>query len=72
MMSQIVYILQVSVVFEFLGSFYQPERAQRADGWLRLLYVFRVCLFVCLYCASALITCAIYYVIRYYAIIVLY
>ena len=31
---------------------------------LRLLYVFRVCLFVC---ASALITCAIYYVIRYYA-----
>ena len=26
-----------------------------------------VCLFVCTVCASALITCAIYYVIRYYA-----
>ena len=39
---------------------------------LRLIYVFRVCLFVCLFvclsvCASALITCAKYYVIRYYA-----
>ena len=35
---------------------------------LRLLYVFRVCLFVCLsVCTSALITCALYYVIRYYA-----
>ena len=31
---------------------------------LRLLYVFRVCLLVC---ASALITCTMYYVIRYYA-----
>ena len=36
---------------------------------LRLLYVFRVCLFVCASAliTSALITCAIYYVIRYYA-----
>ena len=35
---------------------------------LRLIYVFRVCLFVCLSVwVSALITCAIYYVIRYYA-----
>ena len=31
---------------------------------LRLLYVFRICLFVCV---SVLNTCAIYYVIRYYA-----
>ena len=43
-------------------------RAARERLVLRLLYVFRVCLFVCLFvCASALITCAIYYVIRYYA-----
>ena len=46
-------------------NFYQPERAQARERLvLRLHYVFRVCLFVC---ASALITCAIYYVIRYYA-----
>ncbi len=47
-------------------------RAARKRLALRLLYVFRICLFVCLsvrlfVCASALITCAIYYVIRYYA-----
>ena len=37
-----------------------------AREWLvlRLLYVFRVCLSVCV---SALITCAIFYIIRYYA-----
>ena len=34
-------------------------RAARERLVLRLLYVFRVCLFVCLFvCASALITCA--------------
>ena len=43
-------------------------RAARERLILRLIYVFRVCLFVCLsVCASALITCAKYYVIRYYA-----
>ena len=39
-------------------------RVARERLVLKLLYVLRVCLFVC---ASALITCAIYYVIRYYA-----
>ena len=55
------------MVFEFL---FLPAgaRAARERLVLRLLYVFCVGLFVCLsVCASALITCAIYYVIRYYA-----
>ena len=48
-------------IFTFLTS----QSALRANRLvLRLLYVFRICLFVC---ASALITCAVYYVIRYYA-----
>ena len=46
----------------------RSARSARTAGTIRLLYVFRVCLFVCLsVCASALITCAIYYAIRYYA-----
>ena len=54
-----------------LTSWFLPAGARTACERLvlRLLYVFRVCLFVCLFvsCASALITCAIYYIIRYYA-----
>ena len=53
-----------------LASLFLPAGARTA-GTKIALYTFSasVCLFVCLsvlYCASALITCAIYYVIRYY------
>ena len=52
------------------SSFFLPAGAcaARERLVLRLLYVLCVCLFVCLFVyVSALITCAIYYVIRYYA-----
>ena len=48
----------------FPGFLPAGARAVREQLVLRLLYVFHICLFVC---ASALITCAIYFVIRYYA-----
>ena len=52
--------------------YYQPERAERANGWCftfgtKIALRFP-CVFVCLsVCVSALITCVIYYVIRDYA-----
>ena len=60
-------VLQNFIFFLLLmDSAFLPAgaRAARERLVLRLLYVFCVFLFVC---ASALITCVIYYVIRYYA-----
>ena len=58
-----------AVQHSIIGTFYQPERAQRERLVLRLLYVFRVCLFVCLFVCLCVRTylVRIYYVIRYYA-----